>query len=317
MTIDPEPLPQFRGEVLVTDGGLETTLIFHHGFDLPAFAAFPLVDSDQGRRALTDYYRSYVAIARDRGIGAVLDSPTWRASVDWGRQLGYDAAAIESVNAAAIELLQGVREEAHPTTVVISGNLGPCRDGYTVTDRMTVLDAEAYHRHQVRALADAGADLVTALTMTYADEAIGVARASAAVGVPVVVSFTVETDGTLPSGQPLGAAIEQVDEATGSYPAAYGVNCAHPTHFLDTLVDAGAWVERIGLVRANASPASHAELDEAEELDDGDPAELARLSSRLKDLLPGLSVLGGCCGTDHRHIAAIADAVLGPPLAAR
>ena len=155
--------------------------------------------------------------------------------------------------------------------------------------------------------AAAGADLVTVMTMNYVEEAIGVARAAKAAGMPVVVAFTVETDGRLRTGMGLGEAIAACDAATGGYPAYYMVNCAHPTHFRDVL-GGGGWLERIGGIRANASKMSHDELDEAPELDAGDPDELAEDYRGLMRVLPKLRVLGGCCGTDHRHVGAISGA---------
>jgi len=315
MTNHRHDLPQARGEILLTDGGLETTLIFENGIDLPEFASFPLLDDDDGRAALLEYFRTYTDIARQHGVGIVLETPTWRASADWGRVLGYEAADLARLNADAVDLLREVREAYAPSTaVVISGNVGPRGDGYEVGDQMTVEEAEDFHRAQVGALVDAGADLVTALTMTYVEEAIGFARAAASVDVPAVVSFTVETDGTLPTGQPLGEAIAAVESATGGSPLSYGINCAHPDHFGDTVaaaVEAGeTWVNRIGLVRANASRMSHEELDAAEELDAGDRAELGGQYANLRRLLPNLTVMGGCCGTDHGHISEIARSAL-------
>ncbi len=173
---------------------------------------------------------------------------------------------------------------------------------------MTADDAAAFHHAQIRTFAEAGADLTTALTMTYTNEAIGVATAAASLNLPAVVSFTVETDGRLPTGQPLGDAIEEVDAATESSPLAFGINCAHPDHFTSTLVAGGDWVNRIGLVRANASRMSHDELDNAQELDPGDARELGSQYAELKGLLPGPRVVGGCCGADHSHIDEIGRA---------
>ncbi|MGI9603771.1 MAG: homocysteine S-methyltransferase family protein [Acidimicrobiales bacterium] len=297
-------LPQANGEVLLTDGGLETTLIFDAGYDLPEFASFPLLETDTGRTSLVDYYRTYADAARRHGVGIVLETPTWRASADWGSVLGYDADSLATINAAAVDLLRQIRAEYEPvgTKVVISGNLGPRGDGYEPGDQMTADEAADYHGAQVATLADSGADQITVLTMTYAEEAVGVARAAVAAAMPSVISFTVETDGHLPTGQPLGDAIEQVEAATGGAPIAYGINCAHPDHFRTMLATGGGWVERIGLVRANASRMSHDELDNAEELDVGDRAELGALYAELRQLLPNLAVMGGCCGTDHGHI---------------
>lgn len=306
-------LPQARGELLLTDAGLETMLIFDQGVDLPDFASFPLLGTDEGRVRLRDYYCRFSALARDHGVGVVLETPTWRASADWGARLGYDHAALRALNAAAVDLLREVRTEYQTADVpvVISGNLGPRGDGYVADEAMTPEAAEAYHRHQVTTFADAGADLVTVLTMTYAAEAIGVARAAAAAEIPVVVSFTVETDGRLPTGQPLGEAIKQVDEATDGYPLFFGINCAHPDHFTGALSTGDGWVERIGLLRANASRMSHEELDNAEVLDPGDPVELGDQYADLRHRFPHVVVVGGCCGTDDRHIGEIGRACLG------
>lgn len=311
MTAYRHNLPQASGETLLTDGGLETTLIFDNGFDLPQFASFPLVESEEGRAALVAYYHSYVEVARAHQMSIVLDTPTWRASSDWGAILGYDADALRAVNHAAVELLMDVRaaSQTADTKIVISGNLGPRGDGYDPGEQMSADEAASFHLPQIRALTDAGADVITALTMTYLDEAIGVARAASTVSMPVVVSFTVETDGRLPTGQPLDEAIGAVDADTGGYPMAFGINCAHPDHFMPTVRQSGDWVNRIGLVRSNASRMSHEELDNADELDAGDRAELAGRYADLQLLLPNLKVMGGCCGTDHGHIDAIGTAI--------
>lgn len=303
-------LPQLSPSLFLTDGGLETTLIFHHGFDLPDFAAFPLLESEPGRQALEGYYRAYIAIATAHSTGLVLETPTWRASADWGARLGYDAAALRAVNVAAVELLKVLRagHDGAPTPFVISGNLGPRGDGYAPTSIMTADEAEKYHAEQIRTLRDAGADLITALTITYVDEAIGIVRAAVAHDIPVVISFTTEVDGVLPSGQPLEQAIVELDAATNAASAYLMVNCAHPTHVMGVLDPASAAFARVRGMRANASTRSHAELDEAEELDAGHPAELGALYRELVAVLPNLTILGGCCGTDDRHIEAIAVA---------
>lgn len=300
-------LPQLAGQMFLTDGGIETTLIFHDGQDLPYFAAFHLLKTDEGRAALENYFNKYASIARKRGTGFVLESPTWRASQDWGDKLGYSVEDMAEVNRQAIEMMHETRDqyETPEAPFVVSGCVGPRGDGYDPGSMMKPEEARDYHRAQIKAFAEAGADMVTAITMTYAEEAIGVTLAAIEAGLPVVISFTVETDGRLPTGQSLKDAIELVDRATGRGPSYYMINCAHPTHFADVLREGGSWVERIGGLRANASRLSHAELDEAEELDDGNPAELGGQYRELRELLPNLVVMGGCCGTDHRHVEAI------------
>jgi S-methylmethionine-dependent homocysteine/selenocysteine methylase len=306
-----ERLPQLDGGVFLTDGGIETTLIFHRGLDLPAFAAFDLLKDESGTEELRRYYVPYAELARARGTGLVLESPTWRANPDWAKEIGYTADDLDTFNRKAIALMEELRDEyADVQPVVISGCIGPQSDGYAPTSILTPEEAEVYHGVQIATFADTAADMVTAITMTYADEAIGIARAAANAGLPSAISFTVETDGRLPSGQALGDAISEVDATTESAPAYYMINCAHPTHFARVLEDGGPWVERIGGLRTNASTMSHAELDEAEELDEGDPVDLAARHAVLKRHLPKVNVLGGCCGTDHRHVGEICTAWL-------
>jgi homocysteine S-methyltransferase len=298
-------------ELFLADGGIETSLIFHQGIELPDFAAFVLLRDEAGRAALRAYFEPFLELACERGAGFVLDVPMWRASPDWGARLGYSAEQLAAANRAGIAFAMQLRDEhPMPGPVVINGVAGPRGDGYVAGTRMTVAEAAAYHAPQLQAFADAGAELASALTLTYAEEAIGFVRAGVAAGLAVVVSFTVETDGRLPSGQSLRDAIEQVDAETDGAAEYFMVNCAHPTHFADALEEAGPWRERIGGIRANASRKSHAELDEAETLDDGDPADLAERYRELRERLPGLTLVGGCCGTDRRHIAAIAAALL-------
>lgn len=282
----------------LTDSGLETWLVFHRSTDLPDFAAFPLLDDPAGRELLTEYFRDHLRIAATAGADVVLETPTWRANADWGARLGYDVAALDRVNRDAVAFLHGLAEERTDVGVVVSGNIGPRGDGYNPSEHLTPESAERYHRAQVESFAAAGADRVTMLTATHTGEPIGVVRAAVAAGVPVVIAFTVETDGRLPSRQPLHEAMAEVDDATAGAVLHFGINCAHPDHFTDALDADPAATERIELLRANASRASHAELDAAEELDDGDPVELAALYASLRRAHPHLRVLGGCCGTD-------------------
>jgi S-methylmethionine-dependent homocysteine/selenocysteine methylase len=305
-------LPQLDGDLFLTDGGIETTLIFHQGLDLPHFAAFDLLKDDEGTDALRRYYAPYAELAREHGVGFVLESPTWRASPDWAARLGYSAEELEALNRKAIALMEELREqyESEGTPIVISGCVGPQDDGYSPATRMTGAAAREYHSVQVGTFADTAADMVTAITMTYSEEAVGVTRAAQDAGMPVAISFTLETDGRLPSGEGLGEAIQRVDHDTGGAPAYYMINCAHPTHFERVVSTDAPWRERIRGLRANASAKSHAELDEATELDEGDPADLGARHADLRAQLPRLTVLGGCCGTDHRHVGEICRAWL-------
>ncbi len=288
----------------VTDGGLETDLIFNHGADLPDFAAFPLLDDESGRKLLADYYDGYAAIAASAGASLLLETPTWRANPDWGTRLGYDASALDRVNRAAVEHLQELRSRwrGDVETIVVSGQLGPRGDGYRPGAAIDPDEAADYHRPQLASFEAAGADRATVLTLTDPGEAIGICRAAADVGIPAAVAFTVETDGRLPGGTTVGEAIEAVDADTP--PAYFLINCAHPTHVARD-VDDGAWRDRVHGLRVNASTMSHEELDNSEVLDDGDPAQLALDVQELRRALPALSIIGGCCGTDARHVAAM------------
>lgn len=305
-------LPQLAGGWYLTDGGIETTLIYQEGIELPEFAAFVLLDSPAGRQTLRRYYERYLGIAAAApGAGFVLESPTWRAGVDWGRRLGYDARTIARFNADGVALMHELREAwagRIDGAIVVSGCVGPRGDGYQPGGAMEADDAKRAHVPQVATLAAAGVDQITAITMTTSAEAIGVARAAAEVGRPCAISFTVETDGRLPSGEALAEAIVQTDAQSGVAPAYYMLNCAHPTHFEAVLADGGAWTGRVRGLRANASTRSHAELDTMTTLDDGDPADLGDRYRRLRVSLPRLNVLGGCCGTDHRHVGAMCAA---------
>lgn len=304
-------LPQLAGDKLfLSDGGLETDLIFLRGIDLPLFASISLYFDDDDPAVLGDYFTPYIEAAKKRGTGMIVESATWRSSPDWLDQLNVPADRHEALNRAAIQSLVNVRtkHETKDSPIVISALLGPRGDGYTIDTKMSVEEATAYHSWQANLFADTEADLLTVATMNYVEEAIGVALAGKAAGLPTVIGFTVETDGRLPSGQPLGEAINQVDEVTGNYPVYYMINCAHPDHFATTLANGDAWVSRIRALRANASRMSHAELDNAAELDDGDPREFGVMYADLRAKYPSFVVFGGCCGTDHRHITEVANA---------
>jgi homocysteine S-methyltransferase len=304
-----ERLPQLAGGTFITDGGMETTLIFEQGFELPCFASFVLLEDEAGVQALRSYFAPYIATAREHNVGFVLDSPTWRASPDWGTKLGYSRDAIADVNRRGVALIEEIRADAGDgTPIVLTGSIGPRGDAYRPDDLLDADEAERYHAAQLTTLADTAVDMATAYTLTTAAEAVGMVRAAVGVGLPIAISFTVETDGRLPDGQTLQDAIDEVDAATDEAAAYFMINCAHPTHFADALPAHGKSRGRIRGLRANASTKSHAELDDSETLDAGDPASLAAEYPSLRHSLPNLNVIGGCCGTDHRHIAAICAA---------
>ena len=305
--------PQLGGDFFMTDGGLETTLIFLDGQEFPLFAAFHLLTTQEGEKALRKYFRTYGELARKFNTGIILETPTWRANPDWGRKLDYSTDALAEANRKSVRLLEDIRNEyeTNQTPVVISGCIGPRGDGYIPDTAMSEREAEEYHRIQVGTFANTEADLVTAITINYAEEAVGITRAAKQMNIPVVISFTVETDGNLPTQQPLADAIRQVDDATSAYPAYFMINCAHPSHFDHVVHGDEPWVGRIRGLRANASKMSHTELNDAPELDAGNPTELGQAYAALRThKLKRLNVMGGCCGTDHRHVEQIAIACL-------
>ena len=300
-------LDQLNEAIILTDGGIETTLIFQQGIDLPHFAAFDLLSYEEGKMILRNYYLDYINVAKKYQVSFLLESPTWRANFDWGYKMGYSHESLNRINRIAIEQLQEIKsefEDGH-TNMIISGCVGPRGDGYAPDNQMEISEAEIYHSPQIQTFKKANADMVSAITMNYVQEALGITNAAKNAKIPVVISFTVETDGRLPSGQLLKEAIEEVDRMTESYPDYYMINCAHPSHFDTVLKSDGKWLERIQGIRANASKKSHAELDESEHLDRGDKHDLAKNYQTLHTLLPNLKVVGGCCGTDHTHVEEI------------
>jgi S-methylmethionine-dependent homocysteine/selenocysteine methylase len=302
-------LPQLAERLFLTDGGMETTLIFHEGLTLPEFAAFDLLKTAEGKDTLRRYYRTYAAIAKRFGTGLLLDTATWRANTDWGTRLGYAPQPLAEANRQAVRVLEEIRDEFETgeTPIVVSGCVGPRGDGYVPSSAMSEIDSESYHREQIDVFAGTAADMISAVTMNYVEEALGIVRAARGADMPVAISFTVETDGRLPTGQSLRSAVEEIDAKTEQYPSYYAINCAHPTHFEDAVADRGGWLGRIRAVRANASRKSHAELNDSSELDTGNPSELGADYVRLMGRLPHVNVIGGCCGTDDRHITCIAE----------
>ncbi len=297
----------FNQEYFLTDGGLETTLIFHQGLHLNHFSAFELLKDKKGRDALQQYYTPYLNMAHRYELDFIMETPTWRANPDWGNRLGYTAYELNVLNKLAVHFVRNLVHAHHlpDNRVIISGNIGPRGDGYKATSCMTAEEAATYHTHQIQSFALADADMVTAMTLNYSAEAIGVVQAARSFNIPVVISFTVETDGKLPDGETLGEAIRKTDDATGHYAAHYMINCAHPEHFSNTIEKGDDWKLRIRGIRANASTKSHVELDECDTLDAGDKCLLADGYKQLKQWLPNLCVIGGCCGTDHSHLEKI------------
>lgn len=295
--------------VFLTNAGTNTMLSYKRNINLPYNAAFILLFDQTGIDELESLYREHIEVALRYGHGLILDTVTWRANPDWGAKLNYDHESLLAANNRSVALLLALRErfETERSPIIISGCIGPRGDGY-VAGRITAAEAEDYHQAQVQSFARSDADIVTAYTLTSPEEAVGIARAAAKSDMPCAISFTLETDGRLPSGWRLGEAIEHVDAATDGAPAYYMVNCVHPTHLPPGLDEDAAWTHRLRGLRANASSKSHAELERATELDEGDPIDLGARYRVLRKSIPSINLIGGCCGTDCDHLAAICEA---------
>ena len=301
-------LPQLDGGLFLTDAGLETDLIFNHGIELRGFASHTVLPDPRAMAVVTRYFEGFLALADELGAGFILDTLTWRTHPHFAAEIGDTPAELKAATERAVAYAAELRERvANTRPIVLNAVTGPCGDAYRPEQTISADEAERYYAEQIGWVAGSEIDMYTALTFTQASEATGLVRAARAAGLPVVVSFTVETDGRLPDGQPLGEAIEQVDADTGAETAYFMVNCAHPDHFVGRLE--GEWTRRLRGLRANASRRSHAELDNSTELDTGDPDELAALYADLLRRLPWLNVFGGCCGSDLRHVTRIARAV--------
>ncbi|MEO0331891.1 MAG: homocysteine S-methyltransferase family protein [Bacteroidota bacterium] len=304
--INPTQKHNFSQGFYLTDGGLETTMVFHYGVELPHFAAFELVTYPDGQKYLQKYFAPYLEMAQQYDMHFILDTPTWRANTDWGIKLGYSQEELDKLNCTAVQFMRELQaRSSYADHILIDGVIGPRGDGYVATERMTIEKAMQYHRPQIQTFASEGVDIVTAMTITYTDEGIGIVKAAQQARVPVAISFTVETDGRLPSGETLSEAITKTDKFTDWYAKHFMINCAHPQHFEAILKNGGEWQQRIRGIRANASTKSHAELDESETLDTGDKCQLAEGYVQLRKALPDLRIIGGCCGTDHSHLEEI------------
>lgn len=291
-------LPQDSDKVFLVYAGTGTDLIFNRGIDLPGFASFPLLEKPDTRKVLAEQMRELASLAGETGFGCILETPTWMANADRAGPLGYDAQQIEVVNRDAVGLIDAVRQETGRDDVLVSACIGPRFDPYANFPAISVAEARAYHIAQLSVLKDTAVDLATAYTFNRPSEAAGCLLAARDVEFPMIMSLVVETDGCLADGTPLIDAVEEIDEITEGYALFFMVNCAHPTHFEHAI----AAHPRLRGVVANASACSHAELDEATELDEGDPVQLGRDVAQILKANPAIKVIGGCCGTDMRHL---------------
>ncbi len=299
-------LPHETDRKFLVYAGTGTDLIFNHGVELPGFASFPLLENPETRAILAQQMRDLVELSADMGLGCILDAPTWMANADRAAPLGYDAERLRAVNKDGVALMEEVRQGSGRDDVLVSACIGPRYDPYADIPPISVGQARAYHNAQLSALKETSVDLVTGYTFNRTGEAAGCILASQDIGLPIIMSLVVETDGCLADGTPLIDAIDQIEAQTDGSALFYMVNCAHPTHFADVIKAH----PRLKGVVANASSCSHAELDEAEELDDGDPVQLGQeIAAAMRDN-PSIQVFGGCCGTDMRHLKQMALEVL-------
>lgn len=304
-------LPQLNKQHMTCGGGFETWMQYVDGFELRHFCAFELLNDERGVACLRDYQRKLVEAAVANKFGVINEGLHYRASRDWGELIGFSSEALEEINIRGIEFYKDfAREYDSPDTpMLVGGVIGPRGDAYNVGRTPNAAEAEDYHSEQILTFKKAGADIVSALTFSSTEEAVGIARAAKAADIPVVISFFVAKGGRLNGGETLEEAITKVDAATGNAPAYYMINCTHPTEFEPALTD-GAWTERLGGFMPNAVAMETLDLCKLGHLEDGDPKELGGQMATLARRFPHIHVWGGCCGTDGRHIGQITQQVL-------
>ncbi|KAJ5210720.1 Homocysteine S-methyltransferase [Penicillium cf. griseofulvum] len=303
-------LPQLTSiKPFITEGGIETTLIYTKNIDLPNFSTLPVLNTEDGKETISSIYKGYIDIARAHSTGVVLETRTWRGSPLWSSEIGLSIPQMVDLNHTAVKLLQGIRSETPFDPIVISGAMGPLQDAYQ--DSTVSFDqAREYYGPQIRAFAEEGVDMLCIMTVTNLDEAFGAVSLAREYNLPIHVSFSIETDGRLRGGKTLEDAIREVDSVTENYVTYYGVNCAHPRYIIMAVQDMPMEVRsRLGSIRGNSSLKSHEELDNSTELDRGDIPGWVQEFNQLVSMLPGLKVVGGCCGTDEEHIDAIAGRI--------
>ena len=302
---------QVSGLIYLTEGGQETEVMYRHGFDLPEFAMFPLLDQPDAVEVVRAMYSAVLDTAERHGCAVLLGGLDYRASPDWAGLIGYDPTALAAMQTRAIEFLREVSDPYRDRLpdVRIAGIVGPRGDAYQVNPTITADESEEYHSVQLATLAASGVDLVEAMTFNNVDEAVGLARAASSAGLPLSVSFVLDSDHNLNGGPSLKEAIESVDAAAGSdRPAFYGINCSHPFEFMPA-IESGEWFKRIRCLRPNAAAADKISLCTLGHLEEGDPVELGSLMGQLAADYPHIDIWGGCCGTWDKHLDHIARSV--------
>ena len=309
--MQPEFPPRLENKFYLTEGGTETEILYKWGFELPEFAMFPLLDNPEADRVIRDMYRRYFEVAAEHNTGMLIVGHDYRASPDWGEKLGYSAEGLREMQQRTIQFLQEMRTEYEDrvSDVYIGASIGPRGDAYGTGDAITESEAEDYHSVQLENLEGTAADMAIALTFNNIPESIGVIRAGVAAGLPVGVSLTLTPEGRLRSGPSLREAIEAIEEATDGAAAWFGTNCAHPVEFEPAFADAGSWFDRLRYIRPNAAKMDKIALCSLGHLEDGDPVELGGEMGEIARRFPRADILGGCCGTDERHLSEIAQNV--------
>lgn len=291
--------------------------MYRFGHDLPCFAMYPLLDRPEALADLWQMYSRYLEVAATAGCSVLIGGLDYRASPDWAGKLGYSGgSALRQVQQRCIGFLRDVSAPFRHRipAILISGIVGPRGDAYSLNATITAASAEAYHLDQLSNLADLGVDCVTAMTFNSVAEAIGVSRAASRVNLPLGVCFTLDSSTSrLQSGVSLREAIETTDRECGEdRPDFYGINCSHPLEFMPAL-EPGSWLQRIRMLRPNASAMDKISLCRIGHLEEGDPQELGRLMGELARLHPHIDIWGGCCGTWDRHLEQIASQVCQAP----
>ncbi|WP_135504117.1 homocysteine S-methyltransferase family protein [Roseovarius aestuariivivens] len=307
----PEFPPRLENKFYLTEGGTETDVLYNYGFELPEFAMFPLLDDPEADKVIRDLYRRYFDVAEKHQTGMLVLGHDYRASPDWGAKLGYTPEGLAEMERRTIGFLEDLRREyeGRVSDVYIAGCVGPRGDAYGTGGGITESEAEDYHAVQLSTLKSTSADMAISLTLNNIPEAIGIVRAAAAIGIPIGISLTLTTEGRLRSGPSLREAIEEIDEKTNGAAAWFGTNCAHPLEFATALADDGPWLDRLRYIRPNAVQMDQIALCKLGHLEDGDPVELGRQMGDVARRFPRADILGGCCGTDERHLGEIAKNV--------
>jgi len=302
--------PQNRGRFYLTEGGTETELMYKHGFELPHFAMFPLLDNPKAVSKMREMFRSYLDVAAEHDFCALMGGLDYRASPDWGDLLGYSPASLSDANLQSIEFLRELANEysSQVPEILIQGLIGPRGDAYERNETISENEAEDYHSVQLETLKKANVDSALAITFNNIPESVGVARAAAKIGVPLAISLTLDSNSKLHSGPSLADAITAIDEQTNQAPEYFLINCSHPLEF-EPAIEPGDWIQRVRGVRPNASKMDKMALCQIGYLEDGDPEELGRLCGDLARQYPHMDIWGGCCGTWDNHLNEIAKNV--------